>query len=173
MENYLKKTVGNYSLGMKQHLLLAMAIINQPKLLFLDEPLNGLDPSSAILMRKILLELANQGTTIILSSHNLSEIDRVTKQILFLKEGQIIEEDMSQHETIYYHFIVSDLVRAVKLLTAEAYQIGQTEHGFKVKLGSHLLQHLLDLLKEDEIVILDVQKEIVGSEKRYEEIFEV
>lgn len=147
MEKYLKKTVGNYSLGMKQHLLLAMTIINKPKLLLLDEPLNGLDPTSAILMRKILLELADQGTTIILSSHNLSEIDRVTKQILFLKDGQIIEEDMNQHETTYYHFIVSDLVRAVKLLTAENYQIGQTEHGFKVVLGSHLLQHLFDLLK--------------------------
>ena len=94
MKSYLMKKVGDYSLGMKQHLLLAMSIINQPKLLFLDEPLNGLDPTSAILMRKILLELAEKGTTIILSSHNLAEIDKVTKQIIFLKDGQLLQEDM-------------------------------------------------------------------------------
>lgn len=90
MTAYLQKTVGNYSLGMKQHLLLAMAILNRPKLLLLDEPLNGLDPSSAILMRKILQDLVRQGTTILLSSHNLAEVDRVTKNILFLKDGQLL-----------------------------------------------------------------------------------
>ena len=88
MESYAKRKVKDYSLGMKQHLLLAMAILNKPKLMFLDEPLNGLDPTSAILMRNILLRLVEEGTTIILSSHNLSEIDRVTKKILF-KRRQI------------------------------------------------------------------------------------
>ena len=56
MEGYLNKKVQNYSLGMKQHLLLAMAIVNKPKLLILDEPLNGLDPTSAIRVRELLLE---------------------------------------------------------------------------------------------------------------------
>ena len=92
MESYLKKTAGDYSLGMKQHLLLAMAIVNNPKLLLLDEPLNGLDPTSAILIRKILVELAENGTTIILSSHNLAEVDRVTKNIIFLKGGRLIKK---------------------------------------------------------------------------------
>ncbi|WP_446728266.1 AAA family ATPase [Peribacillus sp. TH16] len=63
---------------MKQQLLLAMALINQPKLMILDEPLNGLDPTSAIKVRELLLELAEQGTAILLSSHNLAEIDKVT-----------------------------------------------------------------------------------------------
>ncbi|MBK5483141.1 ABC transporter ATP-binding protein [Peribacillus sp. TH16] len=78
IDGYLNKKVGHYSLGMKQQLLLAMALINQPKLMILDEPLNGLDPTSAIKVRELLLELAEQGTAILLSSHNLAEIDKVT-----------------------------------------------------------------------------------------------
>lgn len=136
MERYTKKTVGDYSLGMKQHLLLAMAIINEPKLLLLDEPLNGLDPTSAILMRKILGQLADKGTTIILSSHNLAEVDRVTKQILFLKDGKLLEEHMDSYEKVYYHIAVQDKPSVASLLTAEAFDFMETDKGFKVILGS-------------------------------------
>ena len=83
MDSYLKKRVRNYSLKMKQHLLLAMAIINKPKFVLLDEPLNGLDPSSAKQMRNILLDLHAQGTTIIISSHNVEDIDK----LWFINDG--------------------------------------------------------------------------------------
>ncbi|HWI47824.1 MAG TPA: ABC transporter ATP-binding protein [Rummeliibacillus sp.] len=173
MEHYIKKRVGNYSLGMKQHLLLAMAIINKPKLLLLDEPLNGLDPTSAILVRKILIELAESGTTILLSSHNLAEIDRVTSQILFLKNGELIEENMQSYETIYYYFEVNDKFHALRMLEELNYTVEQFENGLKVNLGNYQLQSLLDELKAAEITILDMYKEVAGSEKRYEELFEV
>ena len=87
---------------MKQHLLLSMAIMNRPKLLILDEPLNGLDPTSAIRVRELLLQLFKKGTTILLSSHNLGEIDRITNNVLFLKEGKLIEEDLSHFVEIVY-----------------------------------------------------------------------
>lgn len=173
MESYTKKTVGNYSLGMKQHLFLAMAIINEPKLLLLDEPLNGLDPTSAIMMRRILLELAEKGTTIILSSHNLSEVDRVTKQILFLKNGKLIEENMDRYEQVYYHVTVHDKHSLKLLLTAEGFDFEEKDTGFRILLGSHEFQSLLSLLQQADAKVLDVQKEITGSEKRYEELFKV
>jgi ABC-2 type transport system ATP-binding protein len=173
MDNYLHKTVGNYSLGMKQHLLLAMAMINEPKLLFLDEPLNGLDPTSAILMRKILIELAGKGTTIILSSHNLAEIDRVTKQILFLKNGELIEVDMNEYEAVNYHLVLSDPTKASKILQEKGYQVEGTDKGLKVQLQSPSLDLLIDSIKEYSIEIVDIQKEVSGSEKLYEELFEV
>ncbi|MBD7984077.1 ABC transporter ATP-binding protein [Sporosarcina sp. Sa2YVA2] len=173
MERYTKKTVGDYSLGMKQHLLLAMAIINEPKLLLLDEPLNGLDPTSAILMRKILGQLADKGTTIILSSHNLAEVDRVTKQILFLKDGKLLEEHMDSYEKVYYHIAVQDKPSVASLLTAKAFDFMETDKGFKVLLGSQDFQSLLDLLHQSGAYVKDLQKEITGSEKRYEELFEV
>lgn len=173
MESYLHKTVGDYSLGMKQHLLLAMAIVNQPKLLLLDEPLNGLDPTSAILMRKILMDLVASGTTIILSSHNLAEVDRVTKNILFLKDGNLLEENMSDYEFVYYHFEVANKELTKSILAENAYSYTETENGFKVHLEKEYLQSLINLFKETNIEILDIQKEVAGSEKRYAEIFEM
>lgn len=173
MEGYMRKTVGDYSLGMKQHLLLAMAIINKPKLLLLDEPLNGLDPTSAIMMRKILLELAEKGTTIILSSHNLAEVDRVTKQILFLKDGKLLEENMDKYEKVYYHITVQDKVTVASLLSAQSFDFNETDKGFRILLGSQQFQSLLNLLHKSGADVVDLQKEVTGSEKRYEELFEV
>ncbi|GGA89820.1 ABC transporter ATP-binding protein [Ornithinibacillus halotolerans] len=173
MENYLKKTVGSYSLGMKQHLLLAMAMVNKPKLIFLDEPLNGLDPTSAILIRKILLELAEQGTTIILSSHNLAEIDRVTKRILFLKNGKLIEVDMNDHELVNYHLVLSEPSKAITILNEKGFQVEELDNGIKVRLQNQSLNNLIDSIKEHAIEIVDIQKVISGSEKLYESLYEV
>lgn len=98
IESYMSKNTGEYSLGMKQHLLLAMAMLNYPKLMILDEPLNGLDPTSIIKVRKLFKELESKGTTILIASHTLSEIDRLTNKIMFLKDGFIIIEDKSTQE---------------------------------------------------------------------------
>ena len=116
--SYLNKKVKNYSLGMKQHLLLAMAVVNKPKLMILDEPLNGLDPTSAIRVRELLLALRDEGTTILLSSHNLAEIDRVTSSILFLKKGNLIKENMAEFEQVRYQITVDQTAKAEKALVA-------------------------------------------------------
>lgn len=65
---YLNQKVGNYSLGMKQHLLFACAILHRPSVLLLDEPFNGLDPTSLIRIRELIIELNTQGTTVLVSS---------------------------------------------------------------------------------------------------------
>lgn len=91
ISSYLDKRVKHYSLGMKQHLLLAIALVSEPKLLILDEPLNGLDPSSVKLFREIMMDLLKSGVTIIISSHNLYEIEKLTSTVLFLHNCQIIK----------------------------------------------------------------------------------
>jgi len=173
MESYLKKAVGNYSLGMKQHLLLAMALINKPKLLLLDEPLTGLDPTSAILMRKIFLQLVEEGTTILLSSHHLAEIDRVTKQIIFLKNGKLIEVDLNEHEKTYYHFFLSDPESALRQFREQGFSADQIGEKIRIELQPGQLDEVLVLLKNEGLQILDIQKEVTGSEEMYEEIFAV
>lgn len=97
--DYVKKKVGTYSLGMKQHLLIAMALLNKPKLLILDEPLNGLDPTSVILVRRLLKALAEEGSVVLISSHTLSEIDQLTDNILFLKDGRLVESAFDVTQT--------------------------------------------------------------------------
>ncbi|RDW20066.1 ABC transporter ATP-binding protein [Oceanobacillus arenosus] len=171
MTGYLEKKVGDYSLGMKQHLLLAISIVNQPKLLFMDEPLTGLDPSSAILVRKILLDLEKQGTTIILSSHNLAEIDRVTNQILFLKNGKIIEVDRENHMETHYIFKLSDKLSGKQLLMASGYSIQEENGAIKVTINESGIDKCIKSIQDNGISILDIQKEVTGSEKLYEETF--
>lgn len=172
MESYLHKRIGTYSLGMKQHLLVALSIVNKPKLLFMDEPLNGLDPSSAILMRKILLELVKHGTTIILSSHNLAEIDRVTNQIIFLKDGKLIEVDRREHTKTEYRFKLSHQSMAKQILKDAGYNIIEENETIHVIIGEKDLNECIQQIQNNGMTILDIQKEVSGSEKLYETYFE-
>lgn len=171
MDGYLHKKVGNYSLGMKQHLLLTMALVNKPKLLFLDEPLNGLDPTSAIRVRELLLDINQNGTAILLSSHNLGEIDRVTSQILFLKDGQLIKEDISQHETTYYYLTLNDLEKAQIVLSNEKVPMKISNGKLKIRIENSSINSILQQLQDKQIEILDIEKKVLGSEDRYRDLF--
>ena len=82
--------VGTYSLGMKQRLGVAMALLPDPELLILDEPANGLDPLGIIEMRGMLRRLAGQGKTILLSSHLLGELEQLTDWLIMLNQGKAL-----------------------------------------------------------------------------------
>lgn len=171
MSSYTKKKVGNYSLGMKQHLLLAMAILPDPKVILLDEPLNGLDPSSAILMRKIFGELAAKGTTILLSSHNLAEVDKVTQNILFLKGGKLHEINTGDHERTIYTFRLSDSPKGQQLIDSYGEQVWFEDEVLKVETKPKHIAPILSLLHEENILVEDIAKETTGTEALYEELF--
>ncbi|HAI19229.1 MAG TPA: ABC transporter ATP-binding protein, partial [Xanthomarina gelatinilytica] len=76
-----------YSLGMKQRLAIASALLNDPEILILDEPTNGLDPQGIHQIRQIIKEIANQGTTILLASHLLDEVEKVCSHVVVLRKG--------------------------------------------------------------------------------------
>lgn len=104
-----RKPIQQYSLGMKQRLGLALALSNQPDLLFLDEPLNGLDPSGIRQMRKLIKNLSEeQGVTIVISSHILDELQKIVTHIGFLKDGNLIHEcresDISDESLEKFYF---------------------------------------------------------------------
>jgi ABC-type multidrug transport system ATPase subunit len=85
------KYVHNYSLGMKQRLGLALALLSSPDLLILDEPTNGLDPSGIIEIRELLRELnVKQGVTILVSSHLLSEVERLVSHVGIIGQGEML-----------------------------------------------------------------------------------
>ncbi len=79
-----------YSLGMKQRLSIASALLNNPEVLILDEPTNGLDPEGIIQIREIITHIAKQGITIIIASHLLDEIEKICSHVVVLKEGTAI-----------------------------------------------------------------------------------
>ena len=87
------RLVATYSTGMKQRLLLARALINRPSIVFLDEPTRGLDPVSVRNLRTIIAELAQDGTTLFLTTHDMEEADQLCDRIAFLSEGRIVALD--------------------------------------------------------------------------------
>ena len=90
MQDQMNKRVRNYSLGMKQRLGIAMALARRPRLLVLDEPTNGLDPAGIEEMRHLIRALANHGTSVMVSSHILGEVDKVADVIGIISSGSLV-----------------------------------------------------------------------------------
>jgi ABC-2 type transport system ATP-binding protein len=88
-----KRRVKTYSTGMKQRLMVARALLNRPRLLFLDEPTRGLDPASARELRELMNRLSREGTTIFLTTHYMEEADELCDRVAFLAAGKIVALD--------------------------------------------------------------------------------
>ena len=92
LEDTGKKVVKNFSLGMRQRLGIAVLLLNKPKLLLLDEPMNGLDPQGIAELRELIVELNKTGITILISSHILSELEKVATFWGFISHGKLLQE---------------------------------------------------------------------------------
>lgn len=88
-----KDRVENYSKGMKQRLMVARSMVNRPKILFLDEPTAGLDPTSAEAIRNIILEERRQGATVFLTTHDMREADKISDRVAFMNQSKIVALD--------------------------------------------------------------------------------
>ena len=98
LENTNKKLARYFSLGMKQRLGIAMALINNPELLILDEPTNGLDPLGIQELRELIKKFSKKGITVIISSHILSEIKQIADKIGIVNNGHLIYEGNNSDE---------------------------------------------------------------------------
>jgi len=91
LEKDIKEKVSKYSLGMRQRLAIAQSLINNPNLLILDEPTNGLDPKGTKELRELLISLSKQNTSILISSHNLAELENLCNKVCIINDAKIIE----------------------------------------------------------------------------------
>ncbi len=115
-----RERVSSYSLGMRQRLAIAGALLHQPELLILDEPTNGLDPQGMAEIRQLILRLAAEGQTILLCSHLLYEVQQVCDRVVILSQGQVVaegdvEELLAQRTRTALR--VDDPPRAIELLS--------------------------------------------------------
>lgn len=116
-----KKLFSQYSLGMKQRLAIALAVMHDPELLILDEPINGLDPIGIAEVRSFIRRLCDErGKTILLSSHILSEIALLADDIGIIDHGTLLEEeslaDLESKSSRHIHFTLSDTAQAARIL---------------------------------------------------------
>lgn len=120
MESYLNQRAKNYSLGMKQKLGIALALLNKPRLVILDEPMNGLDIEATITIRKIIKQYAQQGTAFLISSHVLSELQKVMTGIVLLNAGQVVMDktvkEFTQEPQQQYQVLTDNQSQAQELL---------------------------------------------------------
>lgn len=122
METYIDRKVETYSLGMKQRLCFAMVVATNTSVMLLDEVMNGLDPQNVQLISQVLLNLRAQGKLIIMASHLLQNLQQYADQVLFLKNGKIIENLNNKAETKkYLEFHDSSLINDI--LEESNYQI--------------------------------------------------
>ncbi|MGX0019516.1 ABC-2 type transport system ATP-binding protein [Staphylococcus hominis] len=114
MNEYIHNKAKTYSLGMKQKLGIAIAFLNQPQLIILDEPMNGLDPKAVRDVRELIIKKAQEGVTFLISSHILSELVKITNSIFIINKGKIVtettEEDLNKYEDNDLENVLLDII---------------------------------------------------------------
>ena len=134
LSKVIRKKVKTYSLGMRQRLGLAQALLNDPKILILDEPVNGLDPQGVQDFRNKLKEIAATGVSILISSHLLDEIEKVSDRVIVIEKGRIIADDKLDNlvadETIKTLISTYDVEKAEVLVRELGIRYELTKEGF-------------------------------------------
>ncbi|WP_409343199.1 ABC transporter ATP-binding protein [Paenibacillus sp. MBLB4367] len=175
LQDETSKLVGKYSLGMKQRLGIARAILHHPELLILDEPTNGLDPIGIKEIRKLIKSLAvERNITILISSHILTEVEQLADHIGVIHKGKLLEEisfdELRKRNRKYLEFQVSNDNKAAMLLERH-FQITDYEvHGEgNIRVYSHIGEQgkLNKLLVEHGIEVM----KLTTSEDRLEDYF--
>lgn len=119
-----------YSLGMKQRLAIASALLGEPEVLLLDEPTNGLDPKGIAEVRELILDIANRGITVIMASHILAEVEKVCTHVAVLQKGQLkfsgLAGDLSGHQGKL--MVAADNMDALKAALSDHPAVSQVQH---------------------------------------------
>lgn len=111
LENGLNLKVKKYSFGMKKKLGIIQAVVNKPKILFLDEPTSGVDANSILSIHKLIKTIAESGTTIFLTSHNLDEIQKLCDEMAIMSQGNIeVQGNLTQLRETYEDSLSLDIV---------------------------------------------------------------
>ncbi|WP_111928713.1 ABC transporter ATP-binding protein [Clostridium tertium] len=179
LENRIDDKVRKYSLGMKQRLGLAASLLSNPKLLILDEPTNGLDPSGILDFREVVKKAAKErGMAVFISSHILSEVQHLCDRVAFINHGTIksVENVMNESMETDTDIICLKLLQEIdtnKLLSVDYINSARkTDDGIEIILLSNKTPELIKYLVNSNYDVQEVFKIRKGLEKRYMELVE-
>lgn len=176
LKEWKKIKIRKYSKGMMQRIGLAQAMINNPDLIFLDEPTDGVDPIGRKEIRDVLLDLKSQGKTIFLNSHLLSETELICDRVAILNKGKLIKEGRVDDitSTDSFAFATSELDDEVYNSLLNNYKaVIQSKNYFLVP-ASNLeeVNKVIDFLRSKNVMIQSVQKEKITLESKFINLIE-
>ncbi|HFI0794701.1 TPA: ATP-binding cassette domain-containing protein [Streptococcus suis] len=166
-----KKKVKNFSLGMRQRMSIALAIIDFPEFLILDEPINGLDPSGIKEMRDIILRLRDEyGMTVLISSHILSELELLADRFVIMHKGKVIRDltrsDLAAVVARKLYLDTADNARVKAYLEEKGLAVSLEEAGLVLDSDEHV-QSLIDLVSQSGVEILEIYRQGQHLEEYY------
>ena len=178
LEDRVNSKFKTYSLGMKQRLGIAAALLPDPELLILDEPTNGLDPNGILEIRNLIKKLASGGKTIFVSSHLLAELEAICENVVMIKEGKILYSGSAQElvgakegASVYIEPEYSvDLNRLIKLLEDGGYVYKVKNHEIEVEAGSAAAANLNRLAFENGITLKRISERKATLEESFFEM---
>ncbi|USJ84811.1 ABC transporter ATP-binding protein [Lactiplantibacillus pentosus] len=169
MSDYIHRKARTYSLGMKQKLGIALAFLNRPQLVILDEPMNGLDPQGTKQLRDFIMAQKQQGVTLLISSHILGELQKLADDLVIIDHGRVIQRTtMAAALALTEHYVVVATEhdgQAKAALTAAGYQLAA---GTPVKLllaPDQSVADVLAVLQQQHITVTDVQHQDADLEQ--------
>lgn len=166
-----KKKVKNFSLGMRQRMSIALAIIDFPEFLILDEPINGLDPSGIKEVRDIILRLRDEyGMTVLISSHILSELELLADRFVIMHKGKVIRDltraDLAAVVARKLYLDTADNARVKTYLEEKGFAVSLEEAGLVLDADEHV-QSLIDLVGQSGVEILEIYRQGQHLEEYY------
>ena len=169
LETRINDKVSKYSLGMRQRLGIAQALLHKPNLLILDEPTNGLDPEGIKELRDIIKRLATKEKVgVVISSHNLSELESFCNKIVIIKNGEIVEKnELKKVKNIEesYIFEVDEISKISKILEEKIEKIN--DNSFKIHTNKESIPEIIKKLIENDIKIYTVKEEEISLEDAF------
>ena len=171
MEGAAGNKYKNCSLGMKQRIGIAMALLGNPTLLVLDEPINGLDADGMRIMREVLVDIAKSGATIVISSHILGELEKIATHYGIVRGGKMIAEMTAQELENSCRTFVSvgvkqkDLAKA--LLTRDYTRVEEDENGFIRIYDQVKPEEIVSYLYDNCIIVNEIRTDKIGLEEYY------
>lgn len=171
LKDSIMNKVSKYSLGMRQRLGIAQAILQEPQLLILDEPTNGLDPEGIIEIRNLLKKLVfEENIGILISSHNLSEVENICDKVCIIKSGEIIDEKdikelKSQNLEECYIIENEDSYKVRKLISTKS-EIIDKQH-IKIFTSKEQVPKIVKKLEKNDVLIYTITKKDISLEEAF------